>query len=132
MIEYDPNGNFLKDGHYQFVVSHAVESTTKGGDPMIKIEIEIKQNEKTHVLRDYVVIVPKMLWRLKQLCQCVGIDYNKGQISDAELIGKKGEVEVILQDDPDYGTQNRIARYVENIKLDDDSENIIEDDDLPF
>jgi hypothetical protein len=135
MIEYDPNGNFLKEGTYNFVITNAVERTSKNNDPMIAIEIEIKNNDQTYMLRDFVVVVPKMLWRLKQLCKSIGIDFMKGKISDSELLGKKGDVEVVLQETEDYGPQNRISRYIEKITLDDsddkdDSENT--DDDLPF
>ena len=51
------------------------------------------------------------LWKLKEFFEALGIDYTQ-RIDYEDLIGKTTDALLTVLDDPDFGEQNRIKRFV--------------------
>jgi hypothetical protein len=138
-IEYDPMGNLLPQGDYEFYVVHASEGQTRNGKPMLKMAYEVYDSKGgKHEIRDFIVVVPSYIFKLKQLCDSVGVNFEKGSIDADQFVGLKGKLSLKQDYDEDYGAQNRVAKYLKMSENQKTAEKVAEvdhgdmDQDIPF
>jgi hypothetical protein len=108
------NSNLLQDGVYNFEVSKSTRKSSKNGNPMAELQLEILDTEgNIHQVLDYLVFcdVNLCLKKISHFCKAVGLaeEYKTGKIPE-DLLGFSGKVEVTTQDEKqkeDGGTYPR-------------------------
>jgi len=101
----DTNDDFspVPAGTYQFVIVDAQETTSKAGNNMLKVELDITgPKHAKRKIWDY--IVESAGWKLKMLVESVGMTTFS---HESELVGK--ELTATIEIDGEY---NRITRYL--------------------
>ena len=104
----------LPKGTYYFKVLEAEETARKAtGALMFKLKIEAwADGPRAHVY-DYVC-TDVMEHKLRHLCYGIGIgaEYEQGEVYAADIYGRTGQVDLKVEDDPDYGRRNVVVDYV--------------------
>jgi hypothetical protein len=104
----------LQKGVYAFSISEAKETTSKKGDQMIAMTLDIWEGEtKRATVYDY--LVEEMRFKLRHLCDGVDLmdKYNSGTITAGDLIGKAGNCKIdIKPPQGDYKAKNVIKDYM--------------------
>jgi hypothetical protein len=80
----------IDPGIYPATVNKAEEKTTRAGDPMMFIELEVfLPSGKSKFVKDYIVTGGEYPsdWKLKSLAVAVGLEVN-GEIMAQDLMGK--------------------------------------------
>lgn len=141
-MQYNPNDLKemppIKEGRYVFKVANAEEQTSKNGNPMIKLDISVRISDyKSLPIFDYLVSTERALFKIKQFCQSVGLDFAGGSISVDDVIGKQGEALFMHETGSDGRKYLKVAKY---ISIDEpqphtepqEQEQPIDDSDIPF
>ena len=112
--------NLLPAGTYDFEVMSAAETTSKAGNPMIKLKLRVFVDSGEIHLYDY--LVSTMEFKLANFCDAVGKsdDYDAGKIDADTLEGLTGKCKIAIEDaqkDPDTGevkwpAKNVVKTYV--------------------
>jgi len=118
MIDYDPkDANHLWDeGVYDAVLSEVSEKYSKSsGKPMYVLQFTAFSGDDKMTIRDFVVI-PSALWKLKELASLFGQSdvFDAGNFDPYMLKGKSLKLSLTIQDNKEYGEQNRIGAYVKS------------------
>lgn len=109
-MQYDRNAGLLSAGEYDALIVTAVEKDSRLGNPMIEMTLRIHGTMIEVEIKDWMVqAVP---WKLRNLSNAVGHDYDSGEIVPEDLIGRHVRVRVTTEDDKTYGLRNRIADYL--------------------
>lgn len=114
--------SLLEAGVYDFQVAKSTRKTSKSGNPMAELQINVWDKEgKQHLIFDYLVFstIALNIRKLKHFCDSVGISdqYNKGAIPE-ELERLSGKVEIGIQDEQPkpgggvYPKKNVVVDYV--------------------
>lgn len=133
----------LQEGKYGFLIRNATEKVSKSGNEMIELYLEVFSNDGGSVfVSDYLVSTEKMSWKIKHFCQSISIEseYETGRINVHSIMEKQGRATIVIENNKDYPSRNKVKDYIPNEKqIKDDSiqENskkleIPEDEDLPF
>jgi len=139
--------NLLKPGIYSFRVANAHEHTSKSGNEMIKLTLEVFDDEgKTYTMFDY--LLEAMSTKLFSFCYATNLDgqYSNGVMTAQDCIGKCGYVHIRIQkgkESPQGGTypdKNEVKSYMSTkpdakrnaAPLISESDANGFDDDLPF
>lgn len=104
----------IKEGRYSFKVANANETTSKNsGNPMIKVELSVNVGYmKAITINDYLVGIASCLFKVKQFCDCVGIDFNNGNLEIDDVLGAMGEA-IFVNETGDNGKKYlKVAKYV--------------------
>lgn len=106
----------LPNGKYDFMVRDAVSKTSKSGNEMIELEVQVYGNDgRAHPMRDWLVSSDQPLCQMKVRHFCRAVDlmasYEAGTLSSQECVGVSGRCVVKVTDDG-YGPQNKISDYV--------------------
>ncbi|QGH73422.1 MAG: protein of unknown function DUF669 [Podoviridae sp. cty5g4] len=100
-------------GEYDFVVKKAVDSVSKSGNEMIKLEIEIHPIEGKIKVYDY--LLEAMSFKLKHFCDAVGLtkEYESGSITAAMCSGRAGRCLIDIEVDKTgtYHDKNVVKDY---------------------
>jgi len=123
MFEFDPKEAeektfiCLPAGKYQAEIVNAENKISKSsGNPMIELQMMCHTNTE-HSVRvfDYIVN-PSSLWKLKSICRCCGMDFNKGEIDEQLLVGRWMMVKLKIRAATDkYSEKNEVVAYVDKI-----------------
>jgi hypothetical protein len=138
--------SLIDDGVYDFQVLKSTRRTSKTGNPMAELQIQVWDKEgKIHPLFDYLVFtkVPLNIKKIKHFCDATGLieEYKKGEIPE-NMSGLSGKVEIGTQDEQPkstggfYPKKNIVIDYVMtdkgSVKYDPKSVDKDLNDDLPF
>jgi len=118
--EIDAMG-LMKAGVYSFRVANANEQTSKSGNEMIKLTLEVFDDKGvTHNIFDY--LLEAMSSKLYGFCHAANLtqQYQLGQMRDTDCIGKAGYVEITVEkgkENPQggfYPDKNQVKSYLAN------------------
>jgi hypothetical protein len=106
--------SLLEKGDYDATVLTAENDTSKAGNEMIVLQLQVfGQNGRTVPLKDW--LLPSMPMKLIRFCQSAGLMdlYNKGQLQAGDCIGRDVCVAVKVEEDKSgqYPPQNKVAGY---------------------
>jgi hypothetical protein len=105
--KYEP----LPAGDYDFVILDAAETTSKAGNDMLKVKLDIKDEH----IYDYLLTTGSTAWKLKAFCRAMNLldKYQSGSLNAGDLIGRKGRVELGIEDAKEgYDARNRVKKYI--------------------
>jgi hypothetical protein len=102
----------VPEGDYRVSVASVKQETAKSGNEMLVWEFEFEGGKaKGKSIRDYTVLQPNALWKLKQLLEALGIDVPSKRIDFIPLMKKlKGKELGITVVDEEY--ENKISSKV--------------------
>lgn len=120
--EYRP----LDEGRYKMKVVDVLDTFSKSGNPMFKMTLDVESKYGKRRLFDYLVCIKDEQGeivaskKLKSFAQSAGIEdkFNQGELLDGDCMHKEVEAQVVIEDDPKYGKQNKIIYYVNQPKSD--------------
>lgn len=108
--------NLLPEGKYPFEISGAVDAVSKSsGLPMIKLTVRaFDERNGIHLMSDYLPSSEKAAFKIKNVCKACGLleQYEAGDVEPDMFIGKTGYLNIIVEDNPQYGPQNKIKDYI--------------------
>ena len=111
--------NLLKPGIYQFTVANAKDRTSKNGNDMIELNLEVYDKEgNTRTMFDY--LLEAMPQKLYAFCVSTGMEnrYHEGSLTSSDCIGKMAYIEVSIQkgkENPQGGSypdKNDVKKYM--------------------
>lgn len=109
------NMGLLPDGQYNFVVADAKEQISKAGNEMIKLELKI-EDAQGRLFTVYDYIMEKMSYKLIAFCQATELTtaYEAGLLTSADCMGKRGFVEIYIDEDRTgaYPNKNAVKTYL--------------------
>src|SRR5688572_8987205 len=85
--------NLLADGDYIFEVADAKEETSKAGNDMVKLKLNVVgEEDRMHVIFDYLVSSEGAAFKLRHFAESVGLlpEYERGEITADQMIGCNG------------------------------------------
>lgn len=106
--------NLLSDGAYRFTVRNAVETVSKSGNPMVRLDLEIYGHDGgSTFITDYMVSSEKMAWKIKHFCETLGLleQYQKGMLDTPNLIRSEGYAQVVTEKRSEYPARNKVKDY---------------------
>lgn len=70
---------------------------------------------KQGLIHEYLLSNQKFGWRIRELCECVGLmdEYEKGELTPQQLVGKTGPCDIGISKDKDgkYPDKNNIREF---------------------
>lgn len=118
-------------GEYDFTIITASNETSKAGNSMIKLELDIyaSSGKKSRVF-DY--LLETIAYKLKHFCQAVGLheEYDAGDIVADMCFNRSGRCIIGIQSDKtgEYSDKNIVRDYCKTEKKVDD----INEEAIPF
>lgn len=105
----------LPKGEYPFEVVSAKEKTSKKGNEMIEVKLEIfAEDGSSRFLFDY--LMEKMAFKLRHFCASTKLiaSYEAGTLKASDIQGKAGVCKVGVKEDPtgEFLPKNEIKDYV--------------------
>lgn len=131
----------LSDGEYAFIVEKAEARTSSKGNSMLVLTLLVKDGFGASAsVTDYLVNTPAAQFKIKLFCDSIGLSYAKGAIREHELIGKKGDFKVGIEDYVDKNCnmkkKNVVVEYIPFMPVDQttrkSNDEIFKDDNIPF
>lgn len=126
----------VKEGRYQFKVANACEKVSKtSGNPMIEIELSVTVGHmRTIKVFDYLLGIDSCLFKVKQFCESVGIDFNDGNIEVDDVLGVNGEALFKYELSSNGREYLKVIRYIsrDTPPADDEPKSQIRGEDIPF
>ena len=112
-MRYDPKQAVacLPEDSYQATLKTAEETISKSNKDMLVISFDVYAPQGVFHLKEY--IVKESLWKLKRIAQAVGAEasFAKGEFFAADYVGRNLTLDLIVEESPDFGDQNRIKAY---------------------
>lgn len=109
--------NLMEAGIYNFEVKAAENTTSKKGNPMVKLTVLTWDNAgREHVIFDYIMTA--YMKKLKHFCDATGLDsiYNTGKLDANHCVGKTGKFEIGVEKQEGYQPRNTVLDYVKSEK----------------
>lgn len=128
--------NLLDPGEYSFIVDYAEATTSKSGNPMIKVILFVlDKSGYEKQINDY--LMEEMAYKLRHFFYSIGMgnQYEIGQIEPSKLLGKKGVAKIKIAEAKDnFPPKNVVSDYLvkEPAKEDVDDKPFEDDASLPF
>lgn len=133
----------LEPGRYNARIVHAEETTSKAGNDMFVVELEVFGPDGPVIVKDYLLPTPKMIWKLLHLAEALGIEakYQAGEMRPADVVERSCCVDTVLEkpkpDSKYQRPQVRIDDYMKQEFAPDGSPRASggaarNDDDIPF
>ena len=139
--EDKPKRKLLPNGQYNGVVSRATDTVSKGGNPMMRVSIQVLHEGVSYLVYDYLLkTIPSMAYKLKGFCEALDLqeEYKNNTIADYMAQGKDVCVQVTTQvdDTGEYPPKNVINKYLKPAEVEVEVE-VVEDekiieDEIPF
>lgn len=122
----------LPVGEYDFSVKHAENATSKKGNPMIKLLLEIYDTHgKSRLITDY--LMEALAYKLRHFCYATGLEskYEAGSFDAADCIGKSGKCKIKIEESDGYAPKNAAQDYIKSDGVTKKNDDFI-DSELPF
>ncbi len=135
-------GDLLPEGTYETVVRAAEEQTSKAGNDMLKLTLDVYGPDGVVVVWDY--LLEKMAHKLRHFCYACGLEkkYEAGTLTAEDCEGHTVATEIVVKKskDPKYSDQNAVEDYQKferggaapAVKAAAKGHAPLEDDDIPF
>jgi hypothetical protein len=105
----------LPPGEYPAMVESAEEKTSKAGNPMLVVELNVYKNDgNTVTVKDYLITGGQYSadWKIKNLCKSAGIEVT-GTLNASDLVGRGLRVKLgIKPAEGQYREQNKVNDYL--------------------
>lgn len=135
----------LPDGIYEFIVTEALFTTSKAGNPMLKLVLSVyDKNGDERRVYDYLLGMQKMAYKVRHFFRSIGLidEYERGIFnqaiqegqSDLLLRDRRGKAKIGFQtgkEKPDgtkYHNSNCVNDYVCESEMNPQEDNFINDD----
>lgn len=107
-----PSREPLEEGIYHLQIAKVEETESSNGNPMLKIEYDVVGVDGGRKLWDNYVLIPKSMWKVKELFDAMSIDTSElVEMDVVELVG--GEVQgKIIQETYNGDIVNRIRKIL--------------------
>lgn len=150
----DEKFSLLKEGIYDAVITASEDRVSQSGNPMMDITLAVyDDNGQTTNVRDFLVFMPKMMWKVIHFAKSSGLvkEYEEGKLCSEVAINQRVKVKINvesgglipedrLKDKPlgsKYPDKNKIEEYIERDvsaeKVEKFKSELIDDDvDVPF
>lgn len=115
--------NLVEPGTYDFIVIRAIEKISKSGNQMIELQLKFwDKNGMTHLIFDYLVSLPSMMYKVKHFCDAVGLtkEYEEGKFEIHSCESRTGQLDLTIQEakpNPKGGTfspKNAVKDYIKS------------------
>lgn len=137
-VNYKPvkEGNdLLAVGEYDASVKVAEEKISKSGNEMIELQLEVYSEGRRVPVFDYLM-AEGFEWKMRHFCESAGLDYERGEMSDSELIGLSLRVHLGQEKQAGYPMKSKVTDYVPRLQAGVATGGAVSesgvDDDLPF
>jgi hypothetical protein len=105
----------LPEGTYGFEVFEAEDTISKKGADMIHVKLKVFDGDGGYrYVDDY--LLEALLYKLKHFADACGLadEYARGEFQAADVIGKTGEVKIVVGQDKEklYPPRNNVKDYV--------------------
>lgn len=115
--DYDPAAEVMHDlvpeGDYEFTVSNAFERLSHNGNEMIELELSVEVGRDQPIrVYDRLVGTPAAQWKIHQFCECVGLEYNQGEVLPDDVAGRSGWAHFV-QGEPRQAGRSMGKRFLE-------------------
>lgn len=108
-----PSREPLEEGTYALCISDTEEKVSNSGNPMLLVTFDVTDVDGNRKLFENFPLIPKALWKLKNLLDAVGMDTSEVMNLDpADLHGLELQAKVI-QEEYNGDTVNRIKKFME-------------------
>jgi hypothetical protein len=97
-MQYNSSSLALEEGVFPFIVLKAVEDVSKAGNEMIRVQIEADSGNAQWKETVFLVNTTAALWKVKEFCDCVGLDFGQDEIEADELIGLTGRASFKMEE----------------------------------
>jgi hypothetical protein len=108
--------NLVAAGDYDFEVADAKEETSKGGNDMVKLKLNIEGEEgRRHVVFDYLVGTEASMFKVRGFAETTGMlpQYDRGDMDPSEMIGRTGRATIAIDDkNKAYAPKNVVRAYL--------------------
>jgi hypothetical protein len=110
-------------GVYKFKIDDFEECTFNSGNKGAKAKLLVDAGAPWGDSKslDCLVFTEKMLWKMKKLCECVGVDFDPPPEA-FEFVNKTGSAEFIIEEYNGY----------RNLKVKNYITDVLDGDDVPF
>lgn len=105
----------LPAGSYDFQVADAEEKTSKSGNPMIAVKLQVFDGDGGHrFVMDY--LMEKMAFKFRHFCDSTAsLDlYNSGSLTAKDCVGRCGKVKLAVEEQEGYNPKNTVKDYVKH------------------
>lgn len=114
-LVYDPKdaANALPEGDYDAVLASVESKESKSGNQMEVWTFDIYPPEgATKKVKEYVTA--KAAFKIRDLAKALGQSdlFKAGKFQAEDYIDSKLKLELIVEESPEYGDQNRIKKYL--------------------
>lgn len=120
-FDYEPDeaNRVWPDGTYSASIITVQKKTSRAGNSMLEICLEVYLGTKKKLLWDYIVR-PTTIWKLEELAKALGaIKAFKEKTFDLkEYVGKSLEISIRTKDDAEFGKHNVVAKYISSKEVD--------------
>lgn len=107
-----PSRDALEEGIYNLQIAKIEEATSSTGNPMLKVEFDVLGVPGARKLWDNYVLIPKSLWKLKELFGALGIDTDAlVEMDPMELVGESVQAKIV-QETYNGDVVNRIKKIM--------------------
>ena len=101
-------------GEYPFQVLSATPKSSKAGNPMIVVELDVfLPDGNTRRIKDY--LMESMAFKLRHFCVAVGLEkqYDAGSLEPVDIVSRGGVCKIIVKPPKgEYGPQNEVKDYL--------------------
>lgn len=102
-------------GAYPFEILEGEDTTSKEGNDMIKLKIQLFNQEGDNIIVfDY--LLEKMAYKLRHCAEACNLldKYQTGELQGSDFVGKTGSAKLFVKKDKtgQYQDQNAIADYI--------------------
>lgn len=107
--------NLWPASEYGFTIAKAEDTVSKGGNPMIKLTMNIVNNEaRSMIIFDY--LLEAIEYKLRHCAEACGLlgKYETGHLNAIDFEGKEGTLKLVIQKGNDQypNDKNSVADYI--------------------
>lgn len=116
-----PELSLVPEGERRLRVIDSEVRESNSGNDMLVLTMEYPQDELTEEIRDYFVFptqdddqrtVIRKKGNIEEVCDAFGVDFSAGGFDPDDFIGSEAEAIISHSEDPEYGEQANVQRYV--------------------
>lgn len=111
-MKYNPKdaSSAIPPGWYNATIESTEDRQTKKGDDMQVVTFRVYGTREITVKEFFH---PASLWKYKALAKALGQlpEFNQASFDAADFLRKSIDIELLVEDSPEYGEQNRIKAF---------------------